>query len=281
MTIISPKLNTRVLYYSKKRKRFNMSNPQTFEEKLLTLKLNNYNHNPLVKQCADKYAVRGFIKEKGLEELLNELYGVYESPEDIPWDELPNQFALKLNVGCGCNYICKDKSSADKTKVYERAKKWLKNNYWLGYAEIQYKNVPKKLLVEKYLSSADGTVPADYKIYCFNGNPTAILFIYFRFTGEMNVGFFDVDWNYLGIEHNKKKKFRDFAAENMPSAPCALKKMINASRVLSKDFPFVRVDFFEIDGKAVFSELTFTPAGGFEPSQVNVNGKTMAELLQL
>ena len=113
LTIISPTLNTKVRYKKAFHKKLNLKNPTTFNEKLLWLKLKNYIKNPLVIQCADKYAVRDYIKDCGYEDSLNELIGAWEKPSDIPWNELPEQFVLKWNFGAGMNIICKDKSKLD------------------------------------------------------------------------------------------------------------------------------------------------------------------------
>ena len=126
LTRISPKLNTRVLYLTKFKKPINLNNPQTLDEKIQWLKFNTYYQNPLVTQCADKYAVREYVEKCGCGEILNELYGAYDKVEDIPWDSLPNQFVIKWNFGCGQNLIVFDKSKLD----IEDAKREL--NQWYG-----------------------------------------------------------------------------------------------------------------------------------------------------
>ena len=110
LTRISPRLNSRVVYYSKFHKPLRLKNPQTLDEKIQWLKLNTYYKNPLVTQCADKYAVREYVKSCGCEEILNELYGVYDSVDEIPWNDLPDKFVLKWKFGCGENLIVFDKA---------------------------------------------------------------------------------------------------------------------------------------------------------------------------
>ena len=119
LTLISPRLNTMVVYYFKFKKRINLKYPKTLDEKIQWLKLNTYYKNPLVTQCADKYAVRTYIEKCGCKEILNELYGVYDRVEEIPWDSLPNKFVIKWNFGCGQNLICFDKQKLN----IEQAKK--------------------------------------------------------------------------------------------------------------------------------------------------------------
>ena len=280
LTVISPKLHAYVVYFVKYKKPLHLKNPQSFSEKVIKLKLEDYNNNPLVKQCADKYAVREYVEQAGCGELLNELIGVIDHPDELDWEGLPQQFVLKLNVGCGCNYICTDKSKEDKSYVLERLESWMNVKPWLGYSEMQYKT-EKKILIEKFLSDSNGNPPVDYKVYCFNGQPEAILYIDGRFSDEMHAGFFDTSWQYLGIKQNFKKPYKEFDKGILPQKPQSLDQMIAAAQALSAGFPFVRADFFEVNGNPVFGELTFTPSGGFEPSEVDINGKSMAELLDV
>ena len=279
LTSISPKLNTFVVYAVKKHKLIHWKNPQTFVEKLLKLRITDYNHNPLVKQCADKYAVRSYVEEHGYGHLLNNLIAAYDQPEDIDWDILPDRFALKLNSSCGHNIICQDKAKLDKAKAVSRLKEWMRQKPWLGYAELQYKDVPLKILVEEYLEGKDGSFPEDYKIYCFHGEPKAILYISGRYSDHMKAGFFDTDWGYLGSVD--KKKYSAFTADDMPPRPESLPVMLEAAKVLTAPFPFVRMDFYDLDGAAVFGEMTFSPAGGFDVSEIDVHGVSMKDMLHL
>ncbi len=274
-------MNIRVVYFIKKKRLLRLKNPVSFSDKLVKLRIQDYNHNPLVKKCADKYAVRDYVREKGFDMLLNELYGVYDSPDELNWDDLPRRFVLKLNVGCGYNYICPDKSAAAPEAVYAMTEKWMKSKPWLGYAELQYKDVEKKLLVERYLTGDSGDVPEDYKIYCFHGEPLAILYMTGRFSGRQQVGFFDTNWNYLRIRQNKKKNYVLFDDTELPPGPKSLSTMLEAAKALSEGFPFVRIDFYETDGRAVFGEMTFSPSAGYDAAEADVNGKSMAEYLHI
>ena len=278
LTKISPELHAKVVYFFKEKKRLNWNEPQTFSEKIIKLKVEDYNNNPLVKQCADKYAVRAYVEDNGCGELLNELYAVYDSPDEIDWDSLPQSFALKLNIGCACNYFCPDKSKADRDEVMQLMRGWMKKKPWSGYAEMQYK-VDKKILLEKYLSDKDGAVPVDYKVYCFHGEPAVVFYLCGRFSGEMHAGFFDTEWNYLGI--GKEPVIPELDEDEIPEKPACLDVMLDASAKLSKNFPFVRIDFYQIDSKAVFGEMTFTPRGGFDVSECDINGKSMSEYLHI
>lgn len=279
LTLISPELNTKVLYFVKFRKKLNIKNPKKFNEKLLKLRLENYNNNPLVKKCSDKYAVRQYVEEKGCADTLVKLIGAFDNFEDVDWDKLPNEFAMKLNVGCGYNYFCKDKSSICKEDIIPIVEKWFKKNPWMGYAEMQYKDVPKKLIFEELLHGKNNDAPEDYKVYCFHGKPIAVLYMSGRFSKEIDAFFFDEKWNFLGVP--KKYAHISFDSDFIPPKPQSLNVMIETAQKLSSGFPFVRVDFYDCDGKAVFGEMTFSPAGGFSASEIEIDGKNMTEFLNV
>ena len=143
LTLISPKLNTQARYRQAFGKRLNLTSPKTFNEKLLWLKLYRYNKDPLVAKCADKYAVREYIKDAGCEHILNELYAAYDSPKEVPWSTLPERFVLKWNFGAGMNVVCKNKNELDIKATTKKLKKWQKSKCWLWFSEIQYKYAPK------------------------------------------------------------------------------------------------------------------------------------------
>ena len=277
LTILSPKLNTEVVFFFKFHRRINWKNPQTLNEKILKLKLDSYGSDPKIRQCADKYAVRSYVEAKGLRDMLIPLLAAYDRAEDIVWDTLPEAFALKWNFGCGFNLICTDKKKLKQEDAVKTLSRWSRKKYHLGYSEMQYKGVPKKLLAEKYLGTADGALPEDYKFYCFNGEPLAILYMTGRGSEHMQAAFFDLNWNMIGT--TGKRNYQSFEAT--PPAPASLNRMAEAARILSKDFKFVRVDFYDVDGKPFFGEMTFTPAGGFDVSQCRINGQSMGELLKI
>ena len=275
LTLISPELNTKVIYWFKFKKRLDLKNPRKLNEKILKLKIDRYGNDPLVKKCADKYAVREYVTEKGLEEILIPLIAVYDSVKDIKWASLPESFAMKWNFGCGFNFICEDKSKYDEKTVLKQMKKWGKEKYYLPYSEMQYKDVPHRIIVEQFLKPRNGILPEDYKFYCFNGVPKAILYISGRHTDHEIVGFFDLDWNYIGS--TGKKVYEDI--KDMPERPSCLEEMIRIAAKLSEGFPFVRIDLYDFDSKPLFGEMTFTPAGGFDVSECTIDGKEMGELL--
>ena len=277
LTLISPRLNTKMRYKRAFKKTLNLDNPITFSEKLLKLKLERYINNPLVKQCADKYAVREYIKKKGCEDILVKLIASYDRVDDIDFDALPNQFAMKWNFGCGFNIICSDKFKLDIDETKKKMKRWSRSKQYLDYSEMQYKVVKKKIIVEEYLKPKNGLLPEDYKGYYFNGEPKAILYIQDRGAINISAAFFDINWNHLSdIDKDSYNKFLV-----LPDCPKCLKQMCEISKKLSAEFPFVRLDFYVVNDVLYFGEMTFTPAAGLFASQCLVDGKSMGELLKL
>lgn len=268
LTLVAPRLNTEVVYFFKFKKRINLKHPQTLDEKIQWLKLNTYLNNPLVTQCADKYAVREYVEKSGCGEILNELYGAYDKVEDIPWNELPNSFVLKWNFGCGQNLIVRDKSKLNLDEAKKKLKKWytIHDTFYLPYSEMQYKGIPPKLVCEKLIETEDGDLPVDYKLYCFNGRPDCVLVCAKR--GHMKHGaeyyFFDKDWNLKRYNKRGKEAPEDFT---LPK-PENLGLLFDYAEKLAKPFPFVRADFYLEKGQVTFGELTFTPCGGFDVNRL-------------
>ena len=245
-----------------------MNEPRTLDEKIQWLKLNAYNKNPLVTQCADKYAVRDYVKSCGCSEILNDLYGVYDSVDEIKWDELPEKFVIKWNFGCGQNLICFDKSKLDIEKAKKQLRNWYKlhNTFYLPYSEMQYKGIKPKLICERFIEPDSGTLPVDYKLYCFNGLSDCVLLCAGRDTEGHHAKyyFFDRDWNLKRYNNAGKQVSADFT---LPQ-PENYKKLFEYADKLSKPFPFVRADFYMERGNVIFGELTFTPCGGFDVNRL-------------
>ena len=248
----SPKTASKILFNKNQSKKLDLKNPKTFNEKLMYLKLNDYYDNELVTICVDKYRVREYIQKKGCNEILNELIGVYDNTDEIDFKKLPQKFVLKCNHGCGYNIICDNKKRLNIEETKEKLNTWMKEEYWRKYAETNYKNVEKKIICEKYLDTDAGFLPNDYKIYCFNGEPKLILVCTDR-AKKTKLCFFDLDWNKLDIG--------SFESDAKIEKPKSLDKMIEYSKKLCVDFPFVRIDFYEYKEKPIFGEMTFSPAG--------------------
>ncbi len=231
----------------------NLRNPKNFNEKLMWLKL--YYNNPLIIKCTDKYLVREYIEEKGLSNILNKLYDIYSSIEEIDFEKLPNQFVLKANHGAQYNIICKNKSLLDIEKTKNTLDNWLNSVYGLEYGEWHYSKITPKIICEKYLQPIKGaTSIVDYKIHCFNGRPYCFLVAYDRTSKSKKLSSYDLQWKRISLlKEEGKEEF---------TRPKTLDDMILSATILSKPFPYVRVDFYEINDKLYFGELTFTPHGG-------------------
>ena len=238
-------------------RKLNLKNPKTLADKVSWIELNT--ENPLATTCTDKYAVREYIAQRGLGDILIPLCGgPWTEAGDIDIDALPDAFVMKAAHGCGMNYICKDKLKLNKADFMACAEKWLKEDYPRACVEPHYKKIPHRLYAEKFIGGFDSGV-VDYKFHCFNGTPQFILACSNR---EVSVkkNLYDLEWNPIsGIKGHEK---------NDHELPCPelLGEMIAVSRVLAKDFEFVRVDLYSCEGKVLFGELTFSPAAGVFPN---------------
>lgn len=236
-----------------------LSTPSTYSEKLQWLKL--FYHDPIMEVCSDKYAVRDYVKQQGHEELLNECYGVYENANDIDFESLPNRFAAKATHGSSWNLICKDKSKLDIKTWKKIMNQWLKLNLYVFGREWNYKNIKPRIIVEKYL---DKEPLIDYKFMCFDGEPK-FMQINNDFEGKHYVDFFDMDWNYAGFTYRGYTTSNNHKVEK----PEGFEVMKALAKEFAKPFPFVHVDFYRVDGKTIFGELTFFPGGGVSPMVPN------------
>lgn len=279
LTSISPKLNTKVTYFVKFHKRLDLDNPVTLNEKILWLKFNTYWNNPLVKQCADKFKVREYIDKCGLSSILNELIDVYESPEQIEWEKLPQSFALKLNIGCGFNYIVPDKNKEDFVSVKKEVARWIKlsKTQYLSYSEMQYKDVKPYILVEKYLGRDTGELPDDYKFYCLNGKAQYVMICVDRKKGKhAKFYYFDRNWSKMPYSADY---FAD--PDRVIPKPAHIDEAFDVAEKLSKEFPFVRTDLYIVGDKIIFGELTFTPSGGMDNGRLPETDRILGEQLRL
>ena len=217
------------------------------------------------------------MESRGEAQLLNKLIGYYERVEDIPWDELPDKFALKLNTGCACNIICSDKSKLDIELTKQTIRKWLKGNYWLEYSEMQYKGVKKYILVEEYLGDEEGNLPLDYKFYCLNGESKFVMVCADREIGKTaKFYYFDKNWNMMPYTQDAL----DEPNKVIPK-PEMIDEAFACAERLSKEFPFVRVDLYIVGKKIYFGELTFTPSAGMDEERLPTTDLILGEMLKL
>lgn len=234
-----------------------LNNPKTFNEKLQWLKL--YDRKPEYTIMVDKYRVREYIADKIGEEYLIPLIGVWDNPDDIDFDSLPNKFVLKCNHDSGGLSICRDKKTFDVNIAKKKLKKSLKTNYYYSGREWPYKNVPRKIIAEKYITDETGTNLRDYKFYCFDGKAKVVGIYQDRNTDKETTGdFFDMDFNWLDFTFNMPN------AKVKPSKPNHFEKMIEIAEILSEGIPHVRVDLYLSNDKIYFGELTFFDGSGFD-----------------
>lgn len=238
-------------------KELDLNNPSSFNEKMQWLKL--YDRNPLYTNLVDKYEVRKYISEKIGEEHLIPLLGVYDSFEEIDFDQLPNQFVLKPTHTSGDIFICKDKSKINYGHLRKKVNKWLKRKYYYEHREWPYKNIKPRIICEKFMVDESGSELKDYKIFCFNGEPKCLFVALERHSESgMKMDFYDMDWNLLPFEREYPR-----SGKKIPK-PKSFDQMVEFAKLLSKDLPFVRVDFYDVNGHLYFGELTFYPGSGLE-----------------
>ena len=258
-------LTVRLQYPIKTGHHLNLKNPKRYTEKIQWYKL-NYRTN-LITQCADKYAVREYVESKDLGFLLNELYAVYDKAEDIDFSVLPNSYAMKANNSSGTNRFVFDNSKADHNALREDAKGWLAHKAKSISGEWCYENIEPRIIFEKLLPRDENNDLPDYKFFCFNGEPYCLYTMIDYTDNHANgkLGFYDMEFNQLPYRR------MDFAPITKKlEKPKNFDKMVEYARILSHDFPHVRVDFYNIDGQIVFGELTFHNASGytvFEPDE--------------
>ncbi len=257
-------------------KKLSLEKPETFNEKLQWLKLNYFPKNPKVIQGADKYAVREYIREKGLEHLLTPLYGVWDDAKQIEWDRIPNQFVLKCTHGCAYNIVCKNKSTFDQKAAKKQLNQWLKEDFGAFNVEIHYSmNKHHRIICEEYL----GESITDYKFFCFHGIPEFYYVSENLIDNEQaRIGFFDISGKKLPM---KRKEYKDLCVADKPAFFDSMKE---SAEILSRDFPFVRVDFFVTNDRFYFSELTFTPGGcmmAFDPESYDLEWGKLIDLTGL
>ena len=256
MYCMPDRLYLELLYYVRLNKKLNLRNPQTFNEKINWLKL--YDRNLSYTCMADKYEVRKYISERIGEDYLIPLLGVWNSVDDIPFEELPNQFVLKCTHDSGSVIICKDKNNFDKESAKKKLNEAMKTNFFYQGREWPYKNIIPRIVAEKYMLDESGIELKDYKIFNFNGKPYLIQVDFGRFTKhERNL--YSTSWKYIDeqIEYPGNPTVIVKRPENLDI-------MLSLSKKLAKNIPFVRTDFYSICGKIYFGEITFYHGSGFE-----------------
>ena len=246
-------------YFIKMGKICNFKSPTTWSEKLQLYKMKY--RNPLLGICVDKYKVRGYIEEKGLADCLVQLYGVYSNAGEIDFDTLPSQFVLKTTDGGGGNNVIlvKDKSLLDVDSLRKCLNSWINIKDINAGREWAYTQIEKSQIIAEELlvnSRCPEAGVEDFKILCFHGEPKYVIVDKDRYIDHKR-NIYDIDWNRIDVTTDHS------SFDTLYEKPDNLEQMLAISKLLSQDFPFVRVDLYNVDGHIYFGELTFYPWSGY------------------
>lgn len=256
LSFVPDELMIRIQYKMKMGRKLNLKNPQRYSEKLQWYKVNY--RTSLMTQCVDKYSVREHIKSKGLERILNQLYMVCDSVEEIKVDSLPQKFVIKTTNGSGTNILCKDKSKFILDENKQEINDWLLRDNFSSGREWSYKDVTPRIIIEEYLEDSKNPFDGinDYKFMCFNGEAKYIILDVDRQVDHKR-NIYDTNWNFIDVSSDHPN-FGDCVPK-----PDGLDEMLKVANRLAKDFPSVRVDLYWVNGKVYFGELTFYPWTGY------------------
>ena len=263
------------MFRVKMHKSLNLDNPETFSEKLQWLKL--HDRRPEYTTMVDKYEVKEYVAKQIGEEYVIPTLGVWDTFDEIDFNSLPDQFVLKCTHDSGGLVICKDKSNLNIPKAKMKIEKCLKRNYyWMG-REWPYKNVKPRIIAEAYMEDNETHDLRDYKFFSFDGIAKAL----FIATERQNSGedtkfdFFDMSFRHLDLKNGHPN------AECLPKKPKTFEEMKKLAEQLSKGIPQVRVDFYEVNGKAYFGEITFAHWSGLTPFEPEKWDKTFGDWITL
>lgn len=255
---IPDKFYIKVVYRYKMGRWIDWDNPETFNDKLQWMKL--YNRRPEYTMMVDKYAVKEYVKNKIGEQYVVPNLCVWDRPEDIDFDMLPDKFVIKTTHDGGSRgcVICKDKQELNRKDTLRRLKKSMKNNLFYKYREWPYKNVKRRIIAEKLLENEDSFTLNDYKFYCFNGLVRCVCISNNRFLGDTEFDYFDDNFNRLPFSQGGPKSKKEI------KKPQTFDEMKIIAEKLSCGLPHVRVDLYEVKGRIYFGELTFFDSSGFK-----------------
>jgi len=261
-----------LIYFRGYHRILNLKNPKYYGEKIQELKL--YGNLEEVADYVDKYKVREFVQQTVGSRYLNTLYGVYDTPEEIDYDALPDQFVLKCTNGSGSVMIVPDKSGLDTAKANKEMHAWLKDDFYKMKKEPQYKPIKSRIIAEKYLKDESGGL-RDYKFWCFDGEPFCYCVISDRFADE-TIDIYDMAGNKLDVTNSGMKR-----STSVLPQPENFNELVEVVKKLSEPFQFVRVDFYIIDNCFYFGELTFTDGAGSDPFHPLSYDLALAEKIRL
>ena len=268
-SLIPDKRYVKFLFKYKLGYSINLTNPRTFNEKLNWLKL--YNRNPLYTKMVDKFEVKKIVADRIGEQYVVKNIGKWESFNEIDFEKLPNRFVLKCTHDSSGAIVCRDKSNFDFAAAKRKVCNSMKLNYFYAYREWPYKNVKPAIIVDEFLDDHSEKELKDYKFWCFNGEPK---YMYCTVKArEIYENFYDMDFNLVDINHGFDRRTPEF------EKPDAFEEMKGLAAKLSEGIPFLRVDFFYVDGKVYFGEFTFFDWGGIRPFSTYEQDLELGKLL--
>lgn len=244
-----------IKYFLRFKKRCNLKNPQTFNEKLQWLKLYDQRDEHTI--MVDKYAMKEYVTKIVGPGHVVPVLGVWDRVEDIDFESLPNCFVLKVTHDCGGLVICKDKKNLAIAAAKAKLSAALKSDYYIRYREWPYKNVRPRIFAEAYMEDESGVELKDYKVFNFNGVPYCIQVDFDRFVSHKK-NIYSTDWRYMELAYN----FPTYPEHQIPR-PEGLEKMLEIAAALSKEESFVRTDFYVVNGHVYVGEITFFPVSGY------------------
>lgn len=267
-----------MLYYLEMGKPLHLRSPKFFQEKLQWLKM--YNRRPEYTLMVDKYCAKDYVEGLIGKKHIIPTLGIWDRPEDINFEELPDKFVLKVTNGGGNSgvIVCKNKQLHEQKSIIRTLKKALKSDIYGAFREWPYKNVKPRIIAEKYIcddGEHDGLT--DYKFFCFNGYADCVMVCLDRQMEETKFYFFDQAWNLLPLNVRGKNTDPLF---KLPKPAC-IQEMFEIAGRLSKGIPFVRVDFYCSDGKPYFGEMTFFPTSGFDKNLLYEAEQRFGDLIDL
>ncbi len=256
-------------------RKLDLKNPSTYNEKLQWAKL--YDRNPQYRKLVDKFEVKEIVAKKIGKQHIIPTYGVWDSPDAIDFESLPDSFVLKSTHDSHSTIICTSKKQFDKEKAKHELGLSLKRDYFYGGREWPYKRLQPRIIAEKYMVDNTFHELRDYKFFCFNGEPKAMYIATDRYNPEKPTAFdfFDMQFTHLPIIQGHPN------ADTVPEKPANFEKMKEMARILSKGMMHVRVDFYDINGEVYFGELTFYHFSGFVPFQPESWDYTFGEWMEL
>ena len=279
MKLIPDSIYLKIQFRKKFGRKLNLKNPLTFNEKMQWLKL--YDRNPKYTVLVDKYEVKKIVSQVLGKQYIIPTIGVWDKFDDIDFDDLPNQFVLKCTHDSGGLVICLNKKSLKRNEYKEKIEKCLKNNFYYLGREWPYKNVKPRIIAEPLMSNSNDNKNlknelTDYKFMSFNGKVKCLFVCTERFSADgLKVNFFDRDWNALPFERYYPRSLK------IINKPVNYNEMIMFAEKLSENIPFVRVDFYEIDNKIYFGEITFYPGSGMEEFKPSEWDRKLGDWIQL